>query len=169
MHKIASPLVACLLALAATGASAQSFWKWRDAAGQLHISDTAPPVGTPANAILQRPNAGAVVDTPAATAASAAGSAPESDLQKKKKKADQEKAEAAAADKAALDQKNAAIRRENCQRAQAQVAGFQSGTRIATLNAKGEREFMDDATRAAELQRLQTIVQQNCGAAADAQ
>ena len=60
-------------------------------------------------------------------------------------------------------------RRENCQRAQAQVAGFQSGTRIATLNAKGEREFMDDATRAAELQRLQTIVQQNCGAAADAQ
>ena len=50
MQKIALPFVACLLALAAVGAQAQTLWKWRDAAGQLHISDQAPPAGTPATA-----------------------------------------------------------------------------------------------------------------------
>jgi len=170
MHKIALPLVACLLAAAATTASAQSFWKWRDASGQLHLSDTAPPPGTPANAILQRPAGGGVAPAAAAPAAAASGaSAPESELQKKKKKADQDKADQAASDKAAIDQKNASIRRENCQRAQNEIAGLQAGNRMSTLNASGEREAMDDAARAAETKRVQEIAAQNCGAAPAAQ
>ena len=55
MQKIALPFVACLLAVAAAGAHAQTVWKWRDATGQLHISDTAPPPGTPAKDIVEQP------------------------------------------------------------------------------------------------------------------
>jgi hypothetical protein len=167
MPKIALPLVACLLAIAATGASAQSVWKWRDAAGQIHLSDTPPPNDTPAGNVLQRPNGGRmpVAASASAVAAAPAASAPDTDLQKKKKQADREVAEKAAADKAALDQKNAEIRRDNCQRAQTQVSALQNGARVARLNAKGEREFLDDAARAAEIKRTQDIAAQNCGTA----
>jgi hypothetical protein len=167
MQKIALPLVACLLAIAATGASAQSVWKWRDAGGQIHLSDTPPPSGTPAGNILQRPNGGRMpVALSASAAAPASGaSAPDTDLQRKKKQADREVAEKATADKAALDQKNSEIRRDNCQRAQTQVSALQNGARVTRLNANGEREFLDDAQRAAELKRTQDIAAQSCGAA----
>ena len=46
MHKSALPLVACLLALVAAGAGAQTVYKWRDANGEMHISDSPPPTGT---------------------------------------------------------------------------------------------------------------------------
>jgi hypothetical protein len=168
MPKIALPLAACLLAVAATGASAQSFWKWRDSSGQIHLSDTPPPATVPAKDILQRaagtPAAPAPGTTPAPAATAASGvAAVDADLQKKKAKADQEKADKAAADKAALDQKNAAIRADNCQRAQQQAKALDSGVRIARMDAKGEREYLDDATRASERKRAQDIISQNCG------
>jgi hypothetical protein len=169
MPKIALPLVACLLAIAAAGASAQSIWKWRDSAGQIHLSDTPPPSSVPAKDILQRGGGGgapSAAPVAAAPAASGTVAAVDSDLQKKKAKADQEKADKAAADKAALEQKNAAIRAENCQRAQNQAKAIDSGMRIARVNAKGEREYLDDNARAAELKRSQDIIAQNCGGAA---
>jgi hypothetical protein len=169
MQKIALSLVACLLAVAATGASAQSIWKWHDAAGQLHISDTPPPHDIPANAILQRPN-GQPMAVPASAAAAAkapgaGASTADTDLERKKKQADREVADKSAADKASLDQKNDAIRRDNCQRAQTQVGALQSGTRMSRVNAKGEHEVLDDAGRADELKRAQDIAAQSCGGA----
>jgi hypothetical protein len=174
MQKLALPFVACLLAIAATGVSAQSVWKWRDAAGQLHISDTPPPNGTAAKDVIQRPGSGGsplAAPAPAASTATAAlgTSSPDSDLEKKKKQADREKADKAASDKAAAEQKNAAARRDNCQHAQAQVGVMQSGIRIATMNAQGEREYLDDAARAAELKRSQQIAAESCGPAPAAQ
>ncbi len=174
MQKITLPLVACLLAIAATGACAQSVWKWRDSSGQLHISDTAPPTDVPQKNIMQRPTGMAVAagtgnatntGGQAAAASAPAGPAGDSDLQKKKLKADKEKADKTAADKAVADQKSAAVRAENCSRAQAQAKALQSGVRIARMNASGEREYLDDAGRAAEMKRTQDIVSQSCGAA----
>jgi hypothetical protein len=163
MHKTALSLAACLLLIAAGGAHAQSVWKWRDASGQLHISDTAPPAGTPSANILQRP-AGGIAPPPAATPAPSASEAAVSDLERKKKAADKAAADKAAADKADVDQKNAAIRADNCQRAQNELSGLRAGNRYSTTNAKGEREAMDDAARAAEIKRVQDVVTQNCGA-----
>ena len=37
-----------------------------------------------------------------------------------------------------------------------------SGMRVARLNAQGEREIMDDKTRAAENQRLQSVIDADC-------
>jgi len=172
MPKTALPLVACLIAFVAVGASAQSsFWKWRDSTGQIHLSDTAPPAGIPAKDILQRPAGGAAAGgtaapaAPAPAMAAASGTGTDADLLKKKAKADQEKAEKDKADKAALDQKNAAIRADNCQRAQQAASAYNSGVRVARLNAKGEREYLDDNQRAAELKRMQDAIAQNCGPA----
>ena len=177
MQKIALPFAACLLALA-FGAQAQTLWKWRDAAGQLHISDTAPPAGTPAKNIISGPAGGVAVPT-ALTAASStttsttttttvakgAASAPETALDKKKKAADKERADKEQADRAALEANNAAARKDNCSRAQSAQAGVQSGQRIVRTNANGEREFLDDAGRAAELKHAQDAIAANCGAA----
>ena len=173
MQKIALPLVACLLAIAASGAHAQSLWKWRDASGQLHISDTAPPPGTPAKNIISSPagapatltTATSSTSTTTSTVATPAASAPETELEKRKKAADKEKAEKEKADRDAVAQKNDAIRKDNCTRATNDSASIQSGLRIATTNAQGERVFLDEAQRAAELRRVQDIVAANCGPA----
>ncbi len=169
MPKTALPLVACLIALAATGASAQSYWKWKDSSGQVHLSDTAPPANVPAKDILQRPSGSAApsaaTTTAAAPVAAAASNSVDADLQKKKAAADKETADKLAADKAAAEKKNAAIRADNCQRATQQAKVYESGVRVAKLGANGEREFMDDNTRAAELKRTQDAITQNCGAA----
>jgi len=37
-----------------------------------------------------------------------------------------------------------------------------SGIRMARMNDKGEREILDDAARAAELERTQAIIQSDC-------
>ena len=176
MQKTALPFVACLLAIAASGAHAQSLWKWRDASGQLHVSDTAPPPGTPAKNIISSPGGvsqGAITLTTAASSASTTtatvaapgASAPETELEKRKKAADKEKAEKEKADRAAIAQKNDAIRKDNCTRATNDATSIQSGVRISTTNAQGERVFLDDAQRAAELRRVQDIAASNCGAA----
>ena len=54
---------------------------------------------------------------------------------------------------------------ENCARAKKAKATFDSGARIATTNAKGEREIMDDAARAVETKRLEGIIATECGPA----
>ena len=164
MQKTTLPFVACLLALAVAGAHAQTLWKWRDASGQLHISDTAPPPGTPAKNIVSSPM-GSVAASPAPAEASASGAAADpaaAALDRKKKAADQAKADQAKADKADLDAKNAAIRKDNCTRAQSALAALQSGQRMARFNAQGEREYLDDAARADETKHAQDAVSSNC-------
>jgi hypothetical protein len=175
MQKIALPFVACLLALAAAGAQAQPLWKWRDAAGQLHISDKAPPADTPAKNIISGPAGGAppmltpvasgIATGNAAPAANGAASGVETALDKKKKAADKERADKEQADHAALDAQNAAIRKDNCSRAQSSQAAIQGGQRLARTNANGEREVLDDAGRAEELKHAQDAIATNCGAA----
>jgi len=163
MQKSALTLVACLLAVAATGAWAQSIWKWRDASGQIHVTDTPPPPTIAEKDILSRPSGSTAPATGApAAVAPVAASGVDSDLEKKKAKADKDKAEKAAAEKAALDKKNAAIKADNCRRAQDQAKALESGVRVARLDANGERSFLDDNQRASELKRAQEIIAQNC-------
>jgi hypothetical protein len=168
MQKTALSFVACLLAFAAAGAQASSLWKWRDASGQLHISDTAPPAGTPATSIISSPSgsaAPAASPSPAPGASAAAAPPALSALDKKKKAADQEKADKEKAEHDATEAQNAAIRKDNCSRAQSALANLKSGQRIAVVNGKGEREIMDDAGRAAETKHAEDVVASNCGPA----
>lgn len=62
------------------------------------------------------------------------------------KRRQSEQARAEAKDKAVLDRRCAQLRRE--------YGWLSGGTRISKLNAKGEREYMDDATRDQRLAQM---------------
>lgn len=145
--------------------SALAQWQWVDATGRKVYSDTAPPQGVPDKNILKRPGAAASVARPAEPAAVASPApavkpaAADPKLEAKRKEAEQ----AEAAKRRAETDKMMAARSDNCARAKSAKATIQSGVRIQTVNAKGEREFLDDAARAAESKRLDGIVASDCG------
>jgi hypothetical protein len=167
--------LACALPLASFAQ-----WQWIDKDGRKVYSDQSPPTDIPAKNILRQPGpkgrssvaveAAAPASDAAQAAASAAAAASkpaapapkvsgkDSELEKKKKLADAAEAEK----KKAREEEEAKARTENCARAKAAKASFDSGTRIARTNEKGEREFMDDATRAVESKRAEGIIAANC-------
>ena len=59
-------------------------------------------------------------------------------------------------------QKLAADRAENCTRAKQAKASLDSGQLMKHTNAKGEQVFMDDASRAAERKRAQSVIDADC-------
>jgi hypothetical protein len=153
-------------------------WLWIDSAGNKVFSDTAPPPGTPDKNILRKPGARpdvkpaepAAEGEPAAngTPGQAAAAAPkvsgkDEQLEAKKKLADKQAEEAAQARKKADADKVAKSRAENCDRAKRAKQTLDSGIRMATTNAKGEREIMDDKARASEGRRIDEIVRSDCG------
>lgn len=164
-------ILAGLTALASGAALAQ--WQWIDGSGRRVFSDTPPPSGTPDKNILKRPVGARANPTPAATvsagtattatAATPSTAAPptgkDSELEARKKQAEQAEQ---AKKKAELDKLNQA-RAENCERAKRAKTTLDSGIRIATTNAKGEREIMDDKGRASEAQRLDGVIRSDCG------
>jgi len=165
MHRWTALACAAVLgALLAVPAQAQ--WKWRDKNGQTQYSDLPPPAGIAESDILQRPTLVQRTAPAAAAAASGAASgapalAPKGSdpaLEAKRRQAEQE----VAAKKKAEDEKAAIAKADNCMRAKAQMRTLDSGARIARTNEKGEREFMDDAARAAEAKRTQGIIASDC-------
>ena len=158
--------LACLL----LSNAAQAQWKWRDSRGQIHISDIPPPRDVPDKDVLQRPDPAVRKPAPAPSpAAVAAASSPggaavaakppvDAELEEKRKQAEQEKAARAKAD----EQKAAAVRKDNCQRARDQLNTLESGQRIARVKADGEREYMDDDQRSKETQRARQLIASEC-------
>lgn len=157
--------VALALVMTLAAGSAAGQWQWVDSTGSRVFSDTPPPAGTPEKNILKRPGPAraATVETAApAAAAPAAATKPaaqDKELQARKKQAE----EAEQAQKKAEQAKLAKARVENCERATRAKATLDSGIRIATTNAKGEREIMDDGGRASEAKRLDDIIRSDCG------
>jgi hypothetical protein len=162
--RIALLALVCSVPLAA---SAQ--WQWVDKDGRKVFSDQAPPADIPAERVLRSPRGRAL---PASTAASAdapvaaAVAAPvlskpsgkDPVLEEKRKQA----AAAEAAKKKAEEDKLMAARADNCERARSSRMSFASGQRIARINAQGEKEYVDDDQRAAELKRLDTVIARDC-------
>jgi len=156
-------MVAAVLAAASLPASAQ--WKWRDKSGQTQYSDLPPPNGTADADILQRPppaTAPRAVPSIASPTASApllvpkGGNDPE--LEAKRKKAEQEEA----AKKKAEDDRIAVAKVDNCARAKVQLKALDDGQRLSRINAKGEREYLDDKGRAEEAQRSRNVIAADC-------
>lgn len=158
------PLAAGILLLVCSVASAQ--WVWKEGERKV-FSDTAPPASVPEQNIIKRPGSGgsvsrsAPVAPPAGAEPSAAPQLPtvDKELEAKKKQAQQTEE----AQKKAEDQRIAKARAEDCARAKQAKTTLDSGVRLATTNAKGEREVMDDKARAAEAKRLDEVARNNCG------
>lgn len=168
--RVARLLLACCALAASFAVSAQ--YQWIDQDGSRVFSDRAPPAHVPESSILSRPRGSVARATPApeadadaepaADAAPAAVPAPaaavDTELEARKKQAEAAEAERERAEEA----RQAAARAENCSRARSAKASFESGQRMARMNDKGEREILDDAQRAVELQRIEQIIASEC-------
>ena len=149
--------------LASLPAAAQ--WKWKDARGQVVISDVPPPRDIPDRDVLQKPE---LVNRRAANQPTPVASAPapeavakakiDPELEARKKKAEQEQVDKAKVE----EEKVAAQRAENCRRARAHMSSLDSGIRLSRTNEKGEREILDDKQRAEEVARTRQIISSDC-------
>ncbi|MDP3709099.1 MAG: DUF4124 domain-containing protein [Polaromonas sp.] len=169
-----SKLVPRTLILAIAGVSlsisAWAQWQWIDKDGRKVFSDRSPPAEIQEKDILKRP--GASSNSPGSPAGNSVAASPaaaekvsaprlsgkDAQLEARKKQAE----DAEAANKKAEEEKTAKARADNCERAKRGLASFESGVRISVINARGEREIMDDAARVAETKRLQGIAGSDC-------
>lgn len=171
MHKLLLLAVACTWAL---GAAAQ--WQWIDKDGRKVFSDRPPPTDIPAKSILKQPGGSAAMriapdagaaasgaDDAAPAAAAKAPTKPASagkDKELEEKKAQAEAAEAAK--KKAEEEKLARAKAENCTRARRAKADLETGRPTMQVNAQGERVYMDEASRKAEIKRASDIMATDC-------
>jgi hypothetical protein len=164
--RIALLTLACALPLVA---SAQ--WIWVDKDGRKVFSDRAPSPDVPAERIVRAPK-GAALPPPAAAPAAAAASEVAADKSAampkpvgKDKSLEERRKQLVAAegDKKKAEQATyLALRNDNCSRAKSSKAGFETGARITRFNSKGEREYLSDDERAAEVKRLNEIIARDC-------
>jgi Skp family chaperone for outer membrane proteins len=165
-------LLALLSVFAAVPAFAQ--WKWVDASGKVQYSDRPPPAGTPDKDILQRPyNASrqpivvttieAAASAAAARAASAApaSSAPNRAEQEQSSRQKLEREQQVAKQKEE-ERRLADQRRDNCARAQENLRTLQATSRLVRANEKGEKIFLDESQRDAEMQRARQLISSEC-------
>jgi hypothetical protein len=177
LNQLVSPFCwrqAALAAVLVLGASvAQAQWIWMDASGKKVFSDLGPPSDIPEKNILKRPGVRPDIkhgptDTPVQATAPASPVAPaaaggkDAQLEARKKQAEKLADETAQAKKKADAERIALARAENCDRARRAKATMDSGVRIATSNARGEREILDDKARASEVRRLEEIIRLDC-------
>jgi len=133
-------------------------------------ADTSPAPATPS-----APSPG-VSPTPVSPGAGAAASPPprptpqankpnaapktlaEQDADFRKRLAEQQKAE----EKQEQDEAQASQRTEACAQAKSYLDMLQGGTRLLRPDANGERNFLDDDQRSAEIQKTQDVIEKNC-------
>jgi hypothetical protein len=143
--------VVLLAALAFSAAAAAQQYKWVDEGGKVRYGDTPPP-GVKTTR-LKAPPAASAKDPGSKDQALT----PEAAFRKRQQERREQE------EKAAKERATADAKRENCGQAQANLRQLQSGQRIATLNAAGERAFLDDGERARQTERAQKAVSEWCG------
>jgi hypothetical protein len=149
---------------------AHAQYAWVDAKGIHHYSDQPPPPSTPPAKILKAPRPRSALplaqqaaapdapDTPEAAPAPKAKAPPalaerEADFRKRvqEREKQEQKAGAEAQRKAALA--------ENCESARRYKAELESGIRVASTGADGERAFISDEERASRVAKTNAVLQ----------
>ena len=168
-------LIVIAASLAFSASAAAQMYKWKDKDGHTRYGDVPPPG---ANATPMRGtsrNAPYAAPTPDDAKADAKADAkpdakPDAKTEAKNEKAltpeqafrKRQQERAAADEKAQQERQRAEAKRSNCDTAQTQLRVLQSGQRVSTVNAAGERVYIDDDQRAAEMTRAQKAVADWC-------
>ena len=167
MRRTSTLILAALLGVGlALPAAAQ--WKWRDKSGVVQYSDTPPPLGIPAQDILQKPNPSQRTFVAPAAAASAASAAPlalkgaDAELEARRRAQEQDKADKGKAEERVQADKVAVAKADNCVRARNHMRTLDEGIRMVRTNANGEREVLDDKARAEEKSRAREVIASDC-------
>jgi hypothetical protein len=159
MRKILVFLV--LSAVAGAGHAQVKCWN----EGAKRVCGDAPPPG--AKVTTLRTPSGPTASAPAAgdgaKDAKAAKRGPltpaEQEQEYRKRQAEAKKG----ADQLAVEQKDAARKRDNCERAREALRTYESGGRLARTDAKGERYFLDESQVAEETAKSRQNVKESCG------
>jgi hypothetical protein len=173
-RQLARPIALLALAIAAfiaTPAAAQ--WSWREDSGRVVYSDRPPPPNIKSSQILRQPPpaVSATSSTPTSTAtpagepskpetAPAAGPKTLAEREMEFRKRQQERA--AAEKKAEEEQQKTSAKAADCERTKGYLRALEEGQRISRTDSAGNREFLDDAQRAAETERARKSVQSLC-------
>lgn len=134
-------------------ASAGKLYRWIDEQGVVHFTDTPPPdaQATPLN---RRPATGYSPERP------------DDALQpwQEREKAFQERREQIQSEREKARQEAERTRAvgEQCDRLARQIRALESGVRMSRPGEQGERVFMSDAERAAELERSRARQREHC-------
>jgi hypothetical protein len=148
-------LISLLLMMFATAAAAQ-LYKWVDKDGKVRYGDTPPP-GVKATP-LKGPSGPAAAPSAATKGEKDKGEklSPEAAFRKRQEDAAKER------EKQAKSQQEATAKQENCARAQEALRSLESGQRLARIDAKGERYYLEDADVARETAKARQAMQQAC-------
>lgn len=150
------------LALACLPQLALAQWVWKDDQGHTVISDQPPPATVPLSRIVRQPGRSsapaAAPDDDKKDDAAKTKSLADQDLDFKKRQKDSTDAAKKAQDEA--DRKKSVA--DHCNAERQNLATLQSGQRMTRTDDQGQRYFVDDATRSADLQRAQADLSKNC-------
>jgi len=146
-------VLAFLVALAFSAGAAAQAYKWVDKDGKVRYGDTPPP-GVKATP-LKTPSG----PTPPPAASAAGKDKPLTPEQAFQKRQDERKQ---AEEKAEKERTTTAQNRQNCEAAQANLRNLQTGARVSTVNAAGERVYMEDEQRERAIQQAQSSVNEWC-------
>jgi hypothetical protein len=165
--KRSAPILLALTAalLAAAPVAAQQLYKYVGPDGKVQYSDRPPPGGQKAEKVTG--TRGGTVSSGAPAAAAAGEGAAKSSGPRSLAEQEQEfrKRRLEAEEKAAKNAKLAEDKRardESCAALRTQLAGVQSGARIARINEQGDRVFLEDDGIQQEIQRLQREIASTC-------
>lgn len=168
-----------LLAAAWLGAVAPAAaqWAWKDDNGRTVYSDRPPPASVRSDRIVRQPSNAQVVapqratePAPTAQSADAKAAAPaaapaapktSAELEAEFRKRQQDRADAEK--KAQEEQARASAKAADCERAKSYLRALEDGIRIERTDSAGNREYLDDAQRAAEVERTRKLMQSACG------
>lgn len=157
--------IALALSLGALAPTASAQWAWRDANGTLVFSDRAPPSSVKPNQIVRQPGVTAspvIPGEPVAAEPAPARPAPPSVFQRELEARKRQQDAQASAAQAAQDEATQARRTQECERGRSYLRALEEGLRIARATPDGGREFLDDAQRAEEVQRIRQNVNAVC-------
>jgi type IV secretory pathway VirB10-like protein len=146
--------------------SAFAQYVWLDDHGVKQYSDAAPPANVPQNRILKQPHPTAPNyssatkedEKPADASADNTPKGPQTQAEKETEYKKRHEEQLAKQKKADEDAKKAQEKADNCARAKSYYEGLQSGIRIQSTDANGERTYLSDEDRAKEAARAQDIM-----------
>jgi len=147
-------LALALLAALPLAVGAQQMYKWVDEKGVTHYTDAPPPEGTPKSQKID------VRPTPPSGPASAPVDPRQKELDTR---GDRLKKEQDARKATSDEERLAAQKQSRCLEAQRQLQILQMQRPIFQTNEKGERVYLDDKDRPAEIARWQEHAKAYCG------
>ena len=173
-HLVRSTIVVAVVLAGFTATPSEAQWAWKDANGRTVYSDRPPPPDIKAGSIVRQPSTQVLANPAPASGplddaakpsdgkSSEVKSGPKTTAEREMEFRKRQQERADSDKKAAEEQTKNATKTAECDRARGYMKSLEDGVRITKTDASGNREFLDDAARAAEVDRTRKIIQSTC-------